>query len=246
MTADPATPAALSALEGRLGYAFEDRALLVQALTHTTWSHERRDAGFSEPPHQQRLEFLGDAALGFALARLLFEAHPHQPEGHLSAYRAYLAKGASLSRLARELDLGPLVRLGVGARQQGLAGHPSVLEDTLEAILGAMVLDRGYSGVETLVDQLLGEVLRVERERSALKDPISRLQEHVQQEQARADRPVSLPVYRVVATTGPDHMRWFEVEVSVEGRALGRGIGPSKKKAKRFAALAALEELGLS
>jgi ribonuclease-3 len=223
---------ALIALCTRLGYRFRDLALLEQALRHTSYSHEHPGRG----PSNQRLEFLGDAALGLVVAEKLVLAYPDAREGDLTRWRAALVSEGPLSRRAREVGLGPSISLGRGEDAGGGRDRPSLLSDTFEAVVGAAFLDGGLDAVRSIVSTVMGE--RIERiARIARQDPKSKVQEKIQSVCPEG------PVYRLVRTTGPDHARRFEVEVTLGDQVLGRGEGQSKKSAEKAAAIEALEHL---
>ncbi|HLF56154.1 MAG TPA: ribonuclease III [Thermoanaerobaculia bacterium] len=215
-------------LEQRLGYRFGDGGLLEQALIHRSFANERGlDA------HNERLEFLGDAVLGLVAAERLFRRHPDRPEGDLARAKSALVAAGALSGYAGRLELGGLLRLGVGEARSGGGRKSSLLADGLEALFGAVYLDGGPERAREVVERYLewaeGEV---EWERSDAK---TELQERVQ---AGGD---PLPVYSIVAEEGPEHDKRFVCEVAVRGEPLGRGAGRTKKEAQRQAAARALE-----
>ena len=159
-------------LEHALGYTFRSPVLLVRALTHPSYTNE--NPGTED---NQVLEFLGDAVLGCAVAHLLVRYHPSEAEDYLTLYRSWVAKGPALAGLGRELGVGAVLRLGAGEAGSGGAQRTSVLEDAVEAVLGAIVQDGGYGAASAVVERLLSERLLPKRTRSELKDPISRLKE---------------------------------------------------------------------
>lgn len=218
-------------LEEALGYRFRDAALLERALTHRSFANEQ---GLSE--HNERLEFLGDAILGAVAAEWLFRAHPELPEGELSKRKSYLVSAPALAGFAEDLPIGRSLRLGVGEERSGGRAKPSLLADTVEAVLGAIFLDGGIEPVRRIVTPLLERVLE-ERPRALEHDPKTRLQEEIQA------RGWELPAYVLVAEEGPDHEKRFTVECRVRDRSAGRGIGRSKKIAEQEAAAEALEGL---
>jgi len=220
-----------SELEEALGYRFRDPALLERALTHRSFANEQ---GLSE--HNERLEFLGDAILGAVAAEWLFRAHPGLPEGDLSKRKSYLVSATALADFARELPIGSSLRLGVGEERSGGRRKPSLLADTVEAVLGAMFLDGGLEPVRGIVTPLLERVVE-ERPRVLEHDPKTRLQEVVQA------RGWELPDYCLVAEEGPGHEKRFTVECCIRDRPAGRGKGRSKKLAEQKAAAQALEGL---
>lgn len=220
----------LSAVQSALGYTFVDPALLVQALTHRSWSTENGNA-----PHLERLELLGDAVLGLLVTHRLLADHPSAPEGEISAIKARLVGGEANAMRARSLGLGEQVRLGAGEQTQGGREKDAVLRDAFEAVLGAVYLDGGLEAAGAVLDRLPSPPEDEDHTRFG-KDPKSALQEHCQAEGW------ALPVYRPISESGPAHQKAFVVEVVVAtGSALGHGT--SKKEAQRQAARAMLEAL---
>lgn len=238
VTAEPAStppaPDSLAALEGRLGVAFLDRALLLAALTHPSYANEHP----SDPaPTNERLEFLGDAALSLVVAEALYERFPDVQEGRLTEWRAHVVQGPTLSRVAGErVDLGPALRLGRGEEQTGGREREGNLERAFEAIIGALYLDQGIEAVRAFVVRTLGEEFDRLADEAAVLNAKGALQELAQEGLVR-------PEYVVVSREGPDHSRRFEVEVRVGGEALGRGAGHSRQEAEKQAALHALPAL---
>jgi len=225
-----ARAAGLERLEAHLGHRFGDRALLERALTH------RSAAG--PAASNERLEFLGDAVLGLLAAELLYRRFPQAAEGELSRRRAWLVRERTLAEIARELELGGLLRLGPGELRSGGFRRDSILADALEALLGAVYLDGGLEAARAAVERLLGGHLARQPEPSALKDPKTRLQEWLQ---ARR-RP--LPTYRVVGVAGAEHARRYTVACEVEGLDEPTvGEGSSRRRAEQAAAERALAEL---
>jgi ribonuclease-3 len=216
---------ALAALQGRLQHRFQDPRLLARALTHRSFSAE----------HNERLEFLGDSVLNLAVAALLYERLKDLPEGDLSRVRANLVKQDTLHKLAVDLGLSGLVRLGEGEARSGGHKRPSILADALEAVIGATYLDAGYPAAEALVHRLFSQVEINPRMSAAAKDPKTELQEVLQ------GRKMQLPQYRVVNTLGAQHKQTFDVECEVAELGLvERGIGGSRRAAEQAAAAAML------
>nr|WP_236599836.1 ribonuclease III [Ramlibacter alkalitolerans] len=212
-------------MQQRLQHRFQDPRLLARALTHRSFSAE----------HNERLEFLGDSVLNLAVAALLYQRLQDLPEGDLSRVRANLVKQDTLHRLAVGLGLPGLVRLGEGEARSGGHKRPSILADTLEALIGAVHLDAGYSAAEALVHRLFAEVEINPGMSAAAKDPKTELQEVLQ------GRKMKLPVYRVVGTLGAAHRQTFEVECEVSELGLvERGIGASRRAGEQAAAQAML------
>lgn len=218
-------------LEELLAVRFGDRELFERALTHRSYAFEHE-----ETPHNERLEFLGDAVLSLVVTHRLFDAHPDAPEGRLAKVRAAAVKTGSLAAVARRFDLGRFVRLGKGEASSGGDDKDSILADTLEAVIGAYYLDQGFEAVADLVLQLFEERLEVLADEEAVLDFKTSLQELAA---ARFDE---LPSYEL-SGVGPDHERTFTAEVTVGGAVRGRGRGASKKQAEQRAAEAAYQLL---
>ena len=215
----------LAALQKRLHYAFSDSRLLVQALTHRSFSAD----------HNERLEFLGDSVLNLAVASLLYEQLSNLPEGDLSRVRANLVKQETLHQLAVTLGLPDLIRLGEGEAKSGGYKRPSILADVLEAVIGAVFLDGGFVKANELVRRLFEDVEINPRMQAIGKDPKTELQEWLQ------GRKMNLPIYRVVGTQGAAHQQTFDVECEiVEYRRAERGIGGSRRAGEQAAAAAML------
>ena len=218
----------LAQLQSRLQHRFARQRLLLQALTHRSFSSE----------HNERLEFLGDAVLNLAVAAMLFEKLGTLPEGDLSRVRANLVRQETLHQLALGLGLPQLLRLGEGEARSDGHKRPSILADALEAIIGAVHLDAGYAPAEALVRRLYADVSITPSMQAAAKDPKTELQEWLQ------GRKMKLPVYRVAATLGAAHKQTFDVECEIPELALcERGIGASRRAAEQAAAAAALLKL---
>ena len=216
------------AFAARLGFAFGDRALLDQALTH-------RSAG---APHNERLEFLGDALLGLVIADELHRLRAHADEGELTRLRASLVRRETLAELARELALGDCLRLGGGELKSGGYRRDSVLANGFEAVLGAAYLDSGFHAARDLVRRLYADRLARLPEKGPPKDPKTRLQEYLQA------RGLPLPEYQVVTIEGEAHERSFTVTCHVEGVAEpAEGHGVSRRKAEQAAARRVLSSL---
>ena len=221
----------LAALERKLGHAFRDPELARQALTHR--SHGT--------PHNERLEFLGDSLLNCAVATLLYARFPKLPEGDLSRLRAALVNQASLSAVATGLGLGERLRLGEGELKSGGFRRPSILADSLEALLGAVYLDAGFDAMLAAVDRLLGDRLESRDGLPVDKDPKTALQELLQ------GRKLQLPRYSVQRTEGEAHEQTFTVECRVDDLGIAAaGQGASRRAAEQAAAELVLAQLDLA
>ena len=201
--------------------------LLERALTHRSYAYE--NGGL---PTNERLEFLGDAVLGLIVTDTLYCRHPDLPEGQLAKLRAAVVQMRSLARVARDLKLGNYVRLGRGEEGTGGRDKPSILADTLEAVIGAVYLDRGLEAACRLVHQLFDTVIASSAQLGAGLDWKTSLQE------LTASELLGVPEYRV-EESGPDHQKQFRATVRVAGRTYGSGQGKSKKEAEQEAAEAA-------
>jgi ribonuclease-3 len=206
--------------------------LALEALRHGSYVHERSLA----PGHEllrsnERLEFLGDAVLGFLTARRMYERFPDAPEGELTRLRAALVREESLAVAARQLGLGELLLLGRGEQRSGGRENAARLADALEAVLGAVLLSCGMDQAEQVLERLLAPIFDTG---VLARDPKTELQQLFQSRRRT-------PQYRVTAVSGPDHARSYDVEVRLDDTPLGRGTGRSKKEAEQAAARVALE-----
>lgn len=220
-------------LEAALGYRFRKRNLLEQAITHASFAHEQA----APTDHNQRLEFLGDAALGLVAAAALYRTNPDATEGELTHIRSLISSTKALAELAQRADLGSYLRLGRGEELGGGRIRPSILADALEAVIGAAYLDGGVKAVEKIFNALFSPLLNETASARWLTNPKGALQEWTQREG------VPSPRYRVLRMEGPPHAPVFTVEVAVDGKPLAEGSGPSKRSAEAEAALNALRKL---
>jgi ribonuclease-3 len=213
---------------------FADAALLERALVHSSYVNENPQAGLES---NERLEFLGDAVLGLAVADDLFTTHPEMDEGKLTELRTHLVRRDTLAKAARRLRLGGELRLGRGEESGGGRNRPTNLSHAYEAVVGAIFLDSGFEAARAFVLRSLRDELEQIGERAFPADPKSRLQELSQA------RHQATPQYRMVKAEGPDHARRFTFEVLLEGNVVGKGRGKSKQEAEKEAARKALERL---
>ncbi|MEN9538135.1 MAG: hypothetical protein RLZZ126_370 [Pseudomonadota bacterium] len=227
-SASPEQVASHRRLEQRLGHRFADAALLQQALTH-------RSFGVT---HYERLEFLGDSVLNLAVSELLYARLGSLPEGDLSRIRANLVRQETLHKIALDLGLPGLLRLGEGEMRSGGQKRASILADALESVIGAAFLDAGYALARDMVHRLFDKV-EINPQMQALdKDAKTALQEWLQ------GRKMKLPSYRVVGTLGAAHQQTFDVECLVaEFNLIERGIGGSRRAGEQAAAAAMLQAL---
>jgi ribonuclease III len=214
-------------LAGQLGLSFSDPALLERALTHRSAPGRH---------HNERLEFLGDAVLGLVVAGELCRLHPEREEGDLTRLRAHLVRAETLAMVGEDIGLGQYLALGEGERKSGGFRRRSTLADSLEALVGAVYLDAGYEGAHALVLRLFARRLAELPDPDSLKDPKTRLQEHLQ------GRGLSLPDYRQVSASGTDHAPSFRISCEVPELGVAReGEGSSRRRAEQAAAAALLE-----
>jgi ribonuclease-3 len=220
-----------------LGVSFHQKSLLEQAFVHSSYLNENPDFARSS---NERLEFLGDAILDFIVAEKLYEEFPELPEGKLTEIRASLVCRDTLAELASSLKLGDWILFGQGEEANGGRTKASNLANAMEALVGALYLDQGVAKAKKFVLRQFKPEL--EKIKAGKKPPNYKalVQEFVQGQ----NRPT--PVYRLVEATGPDHSKQFTAEILIEGEALGRGIGKSKKAAESQAARAAWEKLRCS
>lgn len=215
-------------LPQQLSYTFNNISLLEQALTHRSASKQ----------HNERLEFLGDAVLGMVVAEILFDKFPNLPEGKLTRMRSNLVKGTTLATIAKELSIGPLIKLGPGELKSGGRRRESILADAVESIIGAVYLDGGFDAARQLIERLFTARLKSLDPNEVIKDNKTQLQEYLQSKQ------VSLPEYSVVEISGKDHAQTFLVSCEIKElkvRAVGKGR--SRRIAEQEAAKLILENL---
>ena len=223
----------IGVLQERIGYEFKDEQLLRLAVTHPSLAHEST----GHTPHNQRLEFLGDAVLGLVLTRELYEKFPELGEGPLTKARAQMVNRRTLAAEARRLGLGEHLILSRGEEANGGRDRPSALADAFEAVLGAIFLDGGYASAQQFILRCFRDAFGELAQVPSLDNPKGELQELLQARSAEA------PLYELTAVSGPDHDRLFECAVIYQGAELGRGQGKSKKQAESQAAWAALQKL---
>ena len=220
----------LKQLQSVIGYDFRNEALLSCAMVHSSYANEHaRDAAECN----ERLEFLGDAALELASSRYLYEQFPEEPEGSLSRRRASIVCEPSLAACARSLDLGKYLLLGKGEEKNGGRERDSLLSDAFEALIGAIFLDGGFSPAERFVRRF---VMHAMTEHPVYQDAKTSLQEKAQSLGEDVE-------YVLLAEEGPDHNKCFTVELRLGGVPLGQGTGHNKKLAEQMAAAEALRKL---
>jgi len=228
----------LKTFEKLLGYRFRHRQVLKTALTHKSYANEKR---LEATDHNERYEFLGDAVLELVVSHLLMENYPDQPEGELSKLRASIVNETTLASVAREHEIGDYLYLGKGEEMGAGREKNSLLANALEAILGAVYLDRGFKKAFKVIKRIALELFEQVGQEGFYKDYKTQLQERAQ------ILFKTVPKYKLVGETGPDHNKTFEVNLMIRGETLGVGVGKSKKGAEQNAAkeaLACLEKQG--
>ena len=220
----------LNDFEKRIGYRFSDSSLLELALTHKSSESARGN--------NERLEFLGDAVLDLIIAETLYHEYSDQDEGTLDHLRASLVNGKALARLARRLGIDTFLNVSEAQRQHHPKHSTAMLEDAMEALLGAVYVDGGLEAARSFVLDVFAEAIEAASATDDSGNPKGRLQEWLQKQHSGAT-----PEYKVLAKEGPDHARMFSAAVLFDGRELGRGQGSSKKAAEIAAAQQALTTL---
>ena len=221
----------MKSLEEKLGYTFQDKSLLENALTHSSCANESKGRLHSN----ERLEFLGDSILGMVVTEHLYRNHPDLPEGELTRTRAALVCEESLVEVAHDLGLGDYLKLGKGEEAGGGRTRPSIRADAVEAVLAAVYLDGGIGSARKIIQKYI-----LSREIEGLnsqRDYKTALQELIQRESGQSLK------YRLTGSEGPDHDKRFFVEVDLNGQPVGAGKGRSKKEAEQMAAKAAIAKL---
>lgn len=212
-------------LEKTIKYVFKDKALLVRALTHSSYANEKKSGQSNE-----RLEFLGDAVLELVISEYLFDKYPNAAEGVLTNLRSIIVCEKSLCDAAANIDLGAFLFFGVGEAQSGGKNKPSILADAFEALLGAVFLDGGYKNAKKLCFRLLENAVKAAASREK-NDNKSLLREALSREDIS---------FVIVSEQGPDHNKVFAANAVIDGKVVGYGEGKSKKQAEQNAAESAL------
>jgi ribonuclease-3 len=217
-------------LEKNLGHTFVNKSYLITALTHRSLGHD----------NNERLEYLGDALLGFIIAEAIYKLYPGATEGELTRLRATLVKGETLAKLAKKLDLGNFIKLGGSELKSGGWRRSSILANALEALIGAIYLDAGLDTCREKVLRLYGDFLKTSTPENLTKDPKTRLQEHLQSLQ------MNLPEYKVVMEKGEAHDKIFTVRCEIPAMSISvQAEGKSKRYAEQAAAQLALDTLNI-
>jgi ribonuclease-3 len=217
----------------------KNKALLEQALSHRSYVNEHP----TEKQNNERLEFLGDAVLGFVVGALLYQRYPDISEAQLTRLRSVLVDEKQLAKFAREIGIGDIMKLGKGAEKDGGRDNPALLSDTFEALIGAYFLDSGIEAVRNYVEPFLRSladtlvVPQTEADTQGLIDSKNRFQQW-----ALAHFKES-PVYEIIKESGPDHAKEFVAEVRVQGKVYGQGRDRRKQEAEKRAAESALKKV---
>ena len=220
-------------LEAKLEYRFHNRALLLTALSHSSYANENKSAGLES---NERLEFLGDSVLGQVVANHLYLSYPKMPEGQMTRLRSELVCETSLFEVARLLDLGKYIRLGKGEEHTGGRLRESILADAVEAVIAAMYLDGGLEVAKSFIGRYILSKPEAKDVHPA-SDYKTALQEFDQRKSGQT------LTYELLSETGPDHQKCFTMQVLLNGRQIGVGSGHTKKEAEQYAAKNGLEEI---
>lgn len=221
----------ITQLENQLGLKFNHPHLLIRALTHRSLLNESKQI---KRESNERLEFLGDAILSFVISQWLYQQFPQYPEGNLTNLRSNLVKTASLAKISQKLKIGDYLLLSRGERASGGNQNPTLLANTLEAIIGAIFLDQGLKKVEFFIQRFFSPVLKDIICLRSFKDSKNLLQERIQKGNIRP------PTYKILSQVGPDHKKTFTVGVFVKNKLVASGRGKNKLEAEEEAAKAAL------
>jgi ribonuclease-3 len=221
-------------LAERLGIVLRHPEAIRQAFVHSSFQNE--NPGFAEG-HNERLEFLGDAVIGFVVSRILYDTYPDEDEGFLTARRAALVNRDSLAAIALQLGLDQFLLLGRGEAEGGGAARPSLLAATFEALAGAVAVSEGTDAAQRWLSRLFMLRIGLAEEQGPPKSAKSRLQEWAQRHHHLK------PAYQLASTSGPAHRQTFEVMVSVADAVAGKGHGSSRQRAEEKAAAAALASI---
>lgn len=218
-------------IEHALGYSFKNKQLLLEALTHRSFSHENPQI---TQACNERLEFLGDSVLGFVVVEYLFKTKPDYSEAAMSKIKSYIVKESVLSETALKISLGKYIKLGKGEEESRGCEKKSILADTMEAVFGAVYMDSGYELAGRVVLQLLKDNLDAAIHSENFLDFKTDLQNECQMKFN------ILPEYKIIKQEGKDHQRIFTAEVLINSKSFGKGKGRSKKEAETTAAKEAL------
>lgn len=223
----------LDDLQKKLGVKFRNQELLIQSLTHRSSLNE----GLNTSSSNERLEFLGDTILSFIVSHWLYQRLPEQPEGRLTNIRSYLVKSDTLAQISQQLGVGEHLVLGKGEKESGGQKNPSLLGNTLEAIIGAVFLDQGMETTKKFILKVFSPFLQKISKGKEFKDFKSVFQEKLQAQTKYS------PVYKTISQSGPDHAKVFTVGVYYADKLISTGKGKSKQEAEEEAARLAIKNL---
>lgn len=224
----------ITELYKKLGYIFKDDSLLVHALKHRSYLVQAKEERIES---NERLEFLGDSILSFLVVKHLYKKYPLENEGELSKIKSKLVSGQNLFRIAKEINLGDFLILSISEEKTGGRNKLSILEDTFEAIIGAMYLDGGLRCCEKFIKEFILCDIEKTIQKTEVYNYKSELLELVQ------SRGFSFPVYKMLKQTGPEHSKLFEIAVYVDNKFIAKGKDNSKKRAEQEASSEALKIL---
>jgi len=225
-----------SDLQERLGCLFKNPDLLLQALTHKSYSNENPKYTLG---NNERLEFLGDTVLSLIISQTLFVNNPNLSEGDLSKMRANVVSGSALAGVARSIGIGAFLLLGAGEEKGGGREKTSILADALEAVIAAIYLDKGIISAKKFILKVCADLLNPIA-LGTFVDYKTELQEFCQ------EKGLPLPIYHLCKASGPDHQKQYEIEVKIQNISYGIGIGKSKKEAQQQSAKMALKKISQS
>jgi ribonuclease III len=231
---DDASRSKIESIERLTGTTIGRPQLFLRAMRHRS---KLIETNLEHSESYEQLEFLGDAVLDLIVTEIIFEQFPSKNEGFMTQMRSRLVKGETLAEFAHLLDLPSLIEVGDRVKDQGIEQSSSVLADIFEALIGAIYRDSGYDAVRRFVQNLFLENIDFEQLESEKDNYKSILLEYAQAKK------MSSPLYEVIDTSGPDHDRTFEIQVTLNGKAYGKGVGKNKKKAEQIAAQLTLEML---
>jgi ribonuclease III len=223
-----------SKFEEKAGISFDNKELLTQAFVHRSYLNEHKGGNLA---HNERLEFLGDAVLELVITDFLFKKYPNETEGNLTSYRAALVNAQTLSRVATHLGVNDFLLLSRGEAKDTGRARSIILADTMEAIIGAVYLDRGYDAAKSFIEKNILEFIKIDDivENEGWLDAKSRFQEQAQEKVGLT------PLYKTLKETGPDHSKYFTIGVFLGDKMIASGEGMSKQEAEQSAAVRALE-----
>lgn len=224
----------LSLLENRIDYSFKDKAILLTAVTHSSYANEKKARNLK---YNERIEFLGDSVLSLTISEYLYKMYPNLPEGELTVTRAKIVCESSLSRCAMDIGLGEFLLLGKGEELSGGRNKNSILSDAFEALIGAIYTDSGFDTSKRFILTHMEKVIKSCVQGKLFYDYKTQLQELVQQ---KGEQTIT---YNIIKETGPDHDKTFVTEVRINDNAIGQGTGHSKKESEQNAAKDALNRI---